>query len=171
MIICYNNDLLASYFGNKKTKELIARKYFWFILYWDVEIYVKSYNVYLASKAIYHKSYKNILSLPIFTHYSKNLFIDFVMDVTLLMDWKSDNYNAILVVVDCLTKIVYYKPVKTIVDIAGLVEVIINVIVRHYDLWESNIIYWSLFFISKFWFCYATFLVSNRSFLLYFIYK
>ncbi len=41
---------------------------------------------------------------------------------------------------------VYYKPVKVLIDISGLAEVIINVIVYYYGILESIIIDWDLYF-------------------------
>ena len=50
------------------------------------------------------------------THYWKNLSIDFVTGLPLFADWKSNNYDLILIIVNLLTKIVHYKPVKIIID-------------------------------------------------------
>ncbi len=62
------NNPLTSHFGIEKTRELIARKYYWPTLQQDVEAYVKGYNVYLASKAVRHKPYRDLQSVPILTH-------------------------------------------------------------------------------------------------------
>lgn len=40
LISCHQNDLLADYFGIKKTKELIPKKYFLPFLCQDIKIYV-----------------------------------------------------------------------------------------------------------------------------------
>ncbi len=56
------------HFGIKKTQELIARKYYWPTLQGDVEAYVKGYDVCLASKAVHHKPYRDLQSLPVPTH-------------------------------------------------------------------------------------------------------
>ena len=45
---------------------------------------------------------------------------------------------------------VYYKLVKITIDIQGLIKVIINVIVRHYDLLNSIVINHILLIFSKF---------------------
>ena len=65
-------------------------------------------------------------------------------------DWKGNNYNLILVIVDCLTKMMHYEPVKVIIDALGLVEVIIDVVVRHHGLPDSIISDPGEFFTSKF---------------------
>ena len=55
--------------------------------------------------------------------------MDFVTGLPLSSDWKGNNYNSILVIVNRLTKIVHYKPVKVTIDALGLAEVIIDVVV------------------------------------------
>ena len=63
----YDNPLI-SHFGIKKTQELIARKYYWLTLQKDIEVYIKSCNICLVSKAVHYKLYKNFQLLPILTH-------------------------------------------------------------------------------------------------------
>ncbi len=103
----------------------------------DVEAYVKGCNVYLASKAVCHKPYGDLQSLPVPTHWWKNLSMDFVTSLSISADWKGDSYNSILVIVDRLTKMVHYVPVKVTINALGLAEVIINVVVRHHEVPES----------------------------------
>ena len=55
--------------------------------------------------------------------------MDFVTGLPISTNWKKDSYNSILVIVDWFIKIVHYKPIKIIINILGLAEVIINVIV------------------------------------------
>ena len=55
--------------------------------------------------------------------------MDFVTGLPLSSDWKGDSYDSILVIVDRLTKMVHYKPVKVTIDAPGLVKVIIDVVV------------------------------------------
>lgn len=47
----------------------------------------------------------------------------------IFINWKKDNYNFILVIIDQLIKIIYHKQVKITINIPGLVKVIINVVV------------------------------------------
>ncbi len=58
--------------------------------------------------------------------------MDFVIDLPISVNWKDDSYDSILVIIDHLTKIVHYKPVKVVIDIASLIEVIINVVIYHH---------------------------------------
>ena len=59
-------------------------------------------------------------------------------------------------------KMVHYKPVKVTIDIARLVEVIINMVVRHYGLLDSIITHRRLLFTSKFWSSLCYFLGIKR---------
>ena len=151
LISRHHDNPLASHFGIKKTRELIARKYYWPTLCRDVEDYVRGCNVCLASKTVRHKPYGDLQSLPIPTHRWKDLSMDFVTGLPVSTDWKGDSYDSILVIVDRLTKMVYYEPVKVTIDAPSLAEVIIDVVVRHHGLPDSIVTDRGLLFTSKFW--------------------
>ena len=73
-----------------------------------------------------------------------------------------DSYNSILVIVDWLTKMVHYEPVKITIDAPGLAEVIINVVVRHHGLPDSIVTDRGSLFTSKFWSSLCYFLGIKR---------
>ncbi len=77
--------------------------------------------------------------------------MDFVIGLPILANWKGDSYNLILVIVDRLTKIVHYKPVKVIINAPGLAEVIIDVVVYYHRVLELIVIDQGSLFTSKFW--------------------
>ncbi len=145
-----HDDPLAGHFGMEKTCELIARKYYWPTLQRDVEAYVKGCNVCLVSKIVCHKPYGDLQSLPIPTHRKKDLSMDFVIGLLISTDWKGDSYDSILVIIDRLTKMGDYKPVKVMIDTPGLVEVIIDVVMRRHGVSESIVTDRGLLFTSKF---------------------
>ena len=62
------------------------------------------------------------------------------MGLPILTDWKKDSYNSILVIIDQLTKMVYYKLVKIIINTSSFAKIIINIGVRHHSLPDSIII-------------------------------
>ena len=82
--------------------------------------------------------------------------MDFVTGPPILADWKGNSYNLILVIVDQLIKMVYYKLVQVTIDASGLAEVILDVVVWHHGLPDSIVTDRGSLFISKFWslFCY-----------------
>ena len=76
--------------------------------------------------------------------------MDFVTGLPISTDWKGDNYDSILVIVNRLTKMVHYEPVKVTIDAPGLAKVIINVVVRHHGLPDLIVTNRGSFFTSKF---------------------
>ena len=159
----YNNPH-ASHFGIEKTWELIARKYYWPMLQQDIEAYVKSCDVYLVLKAVGHKPYGDLQLLPVLTHWWKDLSIDFVTGLPVLANEKVESYNSILVIVNRLTKMVYYIQFKVMIDTPNLAEVIINIVMHHHRVPKSIVMYWDSFFISKFWFLLCYFLKIQKSY-------
>ena len=82
----HHNDLLIKHFGIDKTRELVGWKYYWPSLRRDVETYVRGCDVCLALKAVRHKPYDDLQSLPISTHWWKELSMDFVIGLPLSSD-------------------------------------------------------------------------------------
>lgn len=76
--------------------------------------------------------------------------MDFMTGLFLSVDWKNDSYDSILIIIDCLTKIVYYELVKVIINTQKLAKAIINVVVQYHDLPDSIISDYKTNFISKF---------------------
>ncbi len=157
LISRHHNDPLAGHFGIKKTRELIARKYYWPTLQRDVEAYIKGCDVCLASKLVRHKPYGDLQLLPVPTHQWKNLSIDFVTGLPISVDWKGDSYDLILVIVNRLTNMVHYEPIKVTIDIPSIAKVIIDVVVRHHGVPESNDIDWGRYLHQSSGLCCATF--------------
>ena len=162
VISCHYNDPLARHFGINKTRELVGQKYYWPSLTKDIESYVRGCDVCLTSKAICHKPYGDLQSLPIPTYQWKDLFMDFVTRLPLFADWKSDNNDSILVIVNRLTKMVNYEPVRVTINALGLAEVIIDVVVLHHGLPDSIMTNKNSIFTSKFWSSLCYFLEVKR---------
>ena len=76
--------------------------------------------------------------------------MDFIIRSSVLTNWKEENYDFILVIVDLLTKMVYYEPVKVTINALELAEVILDEIVWHHGLLDLIVTNKSLLFISKF---------------------
>ena len=145
-----HNNFLTGHISIKKTCKFLAQKYYWPTFRHKLQAYVKGWDVCSASKTVCHKLYGNFQLLPVQTHQWKDLSIDFVTALPISIDWKRDSYNSILVIVNWLTKMVYYKPVQITLNAPGLAEVIIDVVVCHHSLLDSIVTNRGLFFTSKF---------------------
>ena len=111
---------------------------------------MRGYDICLVSKAAKHKLYSDLQFLSIPTHQWKNFLIDFVMKLPVSTDWKGESYDSILVIVDWLTKMVHYEPVKVTIDALRVAEVILDVVVWYHGLSDSIMTDKSLLFTSKF---------------------
>ena len=81
-------------------------------------------------------------------------------------DWKSDNYDSIFVIVNWLTKMVHYKPVKVTIDALGPAKVILDVLIQHHSLLDSIISDQRAIFTSKFWLLLCNFLGIKQKLLI-----
>lgn len=129
LIHWYHNDLLASDFRIEKTRKLIAQKYYWYTLEYDVEIYVKGCDIYLALKIVRDKLYNKLQLFSTPTYWSKDLFMNLLTRLLVSLDWRDESYDSILIIIYQLTKLVHFKLVKITIDAPSLAEVIINMIV------------------------------------------
>ena len=59
--------------------------------------------------------------------------------LSLSANWKNNNYDSILVIVNHLTKIIDYKLFKVIINAPRLAKVIINIVLQYHDLLDSII--------------------------------
>ncbi len=91
--------------------------------------------------------------------------MDFVTGLPVSTNWKGETYDSILVIVDRLMKIVYYKPVKVTINAPALVEVIIEAVVWHHGLLDSIVNNRGSVFTSKFWSSLCYFLEIKRKLL------
>ena len=94
--------------------------------------------------------------------------MDFVTGLLLSANWKGNSYNSILVIVNRLTKMVHYEPVKVTIDAPELAKVIIDVVVWYHGLPDSIVTDRGSLFISKFWSSLCYFLEVKRRLLIAF---
>ncbi len=85
-------------------------------------------------KSVRYKPYDTLQSLSIPIHQWKDLFVDFVIGLPVFPNWISKTYDSILVIVNRLTKMVHYEPVKVTINASALVEVIIKMVVQDHGV-------------------------------------
>ena len=85
-----------------------------------------------------------------------------VIGLPISTNWKGDNYDFILVIVNGLAKMVRYKAVKITINAPKLANVIIDVMVGHHSLLNSILTNRSFLFTSKFWSLLCYFLGIKR---------
>lgn len=91
-----------------------------------MKAYVWECDLYLASKAVKHKPYNQFPFLSVLIYFWKKLAIDLVTRLLPLTNWEKDSEDTISVKIDRVTKMIYYKPIKRMIDAVDLVEIIIK---------------------------------------------
>lgn len=130
-------NLSVNFFTVQKTYELIAIKYFWLIFYYNTKNYIQTYNVHLAFKTINCNFYINFQFLLDPVYRQKNFKINFVIYFQESINQKNKFYTLIIIIVNRLIKILYYKSIKFKIDAKVLVEVIFKIIIQHYSISDS----------------------------------
>ncbi len=85
------------------------------------------------------------------------------MGLPVLTNWKGDTYDSILVNVDQLTKMVYYKLVKITIDTFSLAGVILDMVIKYHGLPNSIMSDWGSIFNTKFCLLLCYFLRIKQS--------
>ena len=88
--------------------------------------------------------------------------MDFVTGLPISTNWKGDSYDSILVIVDRLTKLIYYEPVRVTIEAPGLAKIILDMVVWHHGLPNSIVSDRGSLFTSKFWSSLCYFLGIKR---------
>lgn len=57
-----------------------------------------------------------------------------VTSLLILKNWKNKGYDLILVFINCLIEIFYYKSIKTTMNIFSVTNLIIDIFLRNYHL-------------------------------------
>ena len=146
----YHDASLVGHFGAEKTQTLIQRKYFWSKLARDVGEHVISCSVCAMIKSSRHKSYDKLTSLSTPTHKWKDILLDFVTGLPPFKDWRGHIYDSILVIVNRLTKMLYYIAVDKTLDAKQFAQVLIENLIRYHGLSDSIVTNRGSLFTSQF---------------------
>ena len=127
-ILQYNHDhILAGYFGQNKTLELVHRGYFWLSLHADVQQFCKSCVTCMQSKPQCYKPYRSLKQLPIPERPWNSISMDFIEKLL-----SSSRFDTILVIVDLLTKQAIFIPAHdTIMSVDLACLFVLHVFSKH----------------------------------------
>ena len=121
MIQSYHDHKLRGHPGVRKTRELIMRDVFWKGITKDIEDYVKACPVCRRAKAVRAKPYGFLKQLTIPDRKWSHLTMDHIEQLPL-----SNEYDAILVIVDRMTKQAIFIPCKTSDTTSDLAKHFVN---------------------------------------------
>jgi hypothetical protein len=130
----FHDALMAGHFGRTKTIELITCNYTWPKLKSFVTNYILTCNQCNHCKTNRHKPYGLLQPLPIPSGPWKSISMDFIVSLP-----KSNNHNAILVIVDHLTKAAHFIPTTNKINTFNTAKLFLNNIYKLHGL-PNNII-------------------------------
>ena len=101
----YHDIPTAGHGGTAKTTELIQRKYYWPHMRDLIKQYIKNCDTCQRTKVVRHVPYGLLQLNEVPKKPWKSLSMDFITDLP-----TSEGYDAILVVIDRLTKMSHFIP-------------------------------------------------------------
>ena len=150
-----HDDPSAEHFGTLRTTELLQRKYYWPRMVPDVKHYVDTCTRCHQVKAVRHRPFGELESLPVPLGPRQNWTLDFITDLppsirrTLIFD-------AILVIVDRYTKYARYIAARKDWTAENLADALVEEVFTRFGMPVSLVTNRGSLFTSNFWsnFCY-----------------
>ena len=103
----HHDSPVAGHFGISKTQELICRNFWWKSLGGDVHKFVKSCDTCNRNKNVNHRPFGLLHPLTVPNKQWESISLDFITDLP-----NSNNFTTILTVVDRLSKMGHFIPLK-----------------------------------------------------------
>lgn len=156
----FHDHHLAGHPGIRRTTRRIRERYWWPKLGEYVENFVKSCEVCARTKAMRHKPYGPLRFLPVAERPWSSISMDFIEGLP-----ESEGHDAILVVVDRLTKMGLFIPTRKDVDTPELVRIFTDRVFAKHGAPHDIVSDRGRHFVSKLWngVCQALHIKSNLS--------
>jgi RNase H-like domain found in reverse transcriptase/Reverse transcriptase (RNA-dependent DNA polymerase)/Integrase zinc binding domain/Chromo (CHRromatin Organisation MOdifier) domain len=146
-ILRQNHDSSAAgHFGQDKTLELISRDFYWHNIRQFVNDYIRSCDTCNRNKTPRHKKFGKLQPLPIPSQPWSSVSLDFIVELP-----KSAGFNAVLVVVDRLTKMSHFIPTNTTVNAEETANLYFRHVFKYHGFPEDIVSDRGTQFTSKFW--------------------
>jgi transposase InsO family protein len=151
----------GGHFGQKRTLEVIQRRYWWVGLAKSVREYVETCDICQRMKAPRHKPYGTLVPLPQPERAWQDISLDFITGLPPAAR-RRKAYDAVLVVVDRFSKMVRYIACTTNIDAPEMAELLIEEIFSKFGTPRSIVSDRGTTFTSAFWSTLCYYLVVKR---------
>lgn len=143
----HHDGILAAHAGFDKTYQSIARTFYWTGMYEETKNYVASCLPCQQNKSRNSNKLGLLQPLPIPIQKWSQVSMDFITQLTKT----KRGYDAIIVIVDKLTKMAHFIPTTTTVSATQVATLFMNEIVRYHGLPSSIVSDRDARFTSSFW--------------------
>ncbi|SPC61966.1 uncharacterized protein UHOD_12133 [Ustilago sp. UG-2017b] len=154
-----HNSPSAGHPGRRKTLSLVRRSFFWLGMSKFVHMFVDSCETCRCIKAVWHKPYGHLKSLPVPPHPWSSVSMDLIKQLP-----PSSDFTAILVVVDRLTKMAIFVPTTNKLDAPELAKLFLRHVYSKHGLPTSIVSDRGSEFTSHFWRSLSTLLGIENHF-------
>ena len=117
----HHDEPTAGHWGIQKTMELLQRKFKWEGMRSDVEEYIHVCPICQGNSAPRHKPYGKLEPLPQPSRPWKEISMDLITHLP-VSQRGTEEFNAILTIVDRYTKMAVFLPIRDTIDAADLAE-------------------------------------------------
>ncbi len=125
MLQLHHDNLIAGHFGTCRTLELVARRYNWPGMLQDLKAYTIACSMCQGISPVQQSLHSMMELLPLPRGSRTDISMNFIVGLPESFQRPRGRlYNAILVVVDCYTKLTQYSKCRNTIDAAGLVKII-----------------------------------------------
>ena len=162
----FHDDPLAGHFAERRTKELIQRKFWWPGLPKFVKEYCQACGVCQGSRAIRGKKQGLLQPLQAPTKPWEQISMDFVVGLPpSIGSWGEGRqvYNAVLVVVDRFSKMAHFIPTTNTINSEQLANLFVKEIIRLHGVPANIVTDRGSVFASSFWADFMFLLQVRRS--------
>ena len=142
----HHDSITAGHFGVNKTIELISRNFWWPKFSYDVKKFIKSCEVCSKAKIPRHKPYGLLSPLSTPNRAWSDISMDFIVEFP-----KSKSMTTIMVVVDRLTKMAHFVPLRCLPTVAIAADSFITNIFKYHGFPDSIVSDRGSQFTSEFW--------------------
>jgi hypothetical protein len=130
-----HDSVFSGHFGRAKTEGLISRMFYWPYMAADIQKYVAECDTCQRVKANNRAPQGGLQPLPV----AEGKWIDISMDMITELPCTEEGYDAIMVFVDRLTKMVHFVPCKKTLDSKGFCQMFMDHIVRLHG-WPKRVV-------------------------------
>ena len=128
LTLCHNSKL-AGHPGRWKTLELVSRNYWWPQMSRYIGKYVSTCDMCLQTKSIHQPPSGELYPLPILNAPWDTASVNFIMELP-----ESNGKDAIMVIVDSVTKLSHFVSTVTTLSTAGTAQLYLRHIWKHHGL-------------------------------------
>ena len=143
----FHDAPLSGHQGVERSLDQLQRSYYWPGMRYSVQQYVRTCSTCQRIKPVNHAPHGKLQPLPIPEYNWQSIGMDLITDLPVT----PSGYNAIVVVVDRLSKMVHLMPTKTTVTAPALAKLFFDQVVRLHGVPEDLVSDRDSKFTSSFW--------------------